>query len=119
MPLKLTDGEQVRDFVYITDAVEAIDKALQKSFHSTLSETINICTSTPTKVKSLIQLTQKTLGVSSNLLKFGEVERRKDETMWAVGDSRKANELLEWKPLVSLEAGIEKMLLYFGKNNEA
>jgi UDP-glucose 4-epimerase len=92
------DGEQKRDFVYISDVVEAFVKA---GFSDKKDEAINIGSGNPKSVNFLADL------ISDNRI---YIPKRPGEPDLSRADISKAKELLNWSPKVELAEGVEKML---------
>ena len=58
------DGEQTRDFVYVTDVIDALVRAGERS--SVLGEVINVGTGAQTSINRLLRLIQEALGVHNS-----------------------------------------------------
>ena len=70
-----SDGTQLRDFLYIDDAISAIIKILKNK--EIAGEIINIGSGKPSKIKSIIIKICKIVG--SGKPNFGKIKFRKDE----------------------------------------
>ena len=92
------DGNQVRDFTYVTDVVEAFVLAGESEFSG---EAINIGTQNPQSVNRLVEL----LGG-----KIEFIPKRPGEPDKTHADIGKAIKLLSWKPQVSFESGVNEVL---------
>jgi len=97
------DGESARDYVYISDAVNATVAALESP---NARGTYNVGTGTPTSLNELLQMveavTQRKLSVSRTM------QRPSDVVKTIALDSTKAFAELGWKPTTSLRDGIAK-----------
>lgn len=113
--IKLTAGEQLRDFIYVSDAVDAIALALEKRshFHPQFEE-ISLGTGTATSIKDFALLVQR-LTKSRASLCFGELPYREYELMSSKAENQKLLEL-GWRPLIPLEFGILKILSCMDKH---
>jgi UDP-glucose 4-epimerase len=92
------DGEQTRDFTYVTDVANAFMLAAKSDL---AGEAVNIASGTPQSVNRLVEL----LG--------GEVTylpKRPGEPDCTWGETSKAQRMLGWRPAVSFEEGVERML---------
>ena len=99
LPLTIVgDGTQTRDFIYVTDAVEA---ALIAADSDIVGEIINIGTGNPQSVNYLANLIG---GETVN------IPKRPGEPESTHADIKKAHKLFKWKPKVSFEEGIKIML---------
>ncbi len=92
------DGEQTRDFVFVTDVAAAFLAAAQSPASDMV---INIGTGKAQSINSLVKM----LG--------GEViyvPKRPGEPDCTLADAQRAKKLLEWTPRVSFEQGVREML---------
>ena len=92
------DGNQVRDFTYVSDVVEAFVLAGESEISG---EAINIGTQNPQSVNRLVEL----LGG-----KIEFIPKRPGEPDKTHADIAKAIKLLSWKPQVSFESGVNEVL---------
>lgn len=99
--INVKDLEPKRDYIYVTDLVAAIVKAVATP--SSL-QVINIGTGVSHSVEELVRIVQEVKGTDLPVISGGE--RRKDEVMDTVADIREAGRLLGWAPEVSLLEGI-------------
>ena len=105
-------GEQLRDFCFIDDFVQAVFSAL--SNNNAYGEVINIASGKPVSVKKLIDIIVSAIG--SGQPQFGQIAYRNGENMSLYGNITKAKEILDWKPSVSLEQGLEETIKWIKKN---
>ena len=110
----LSDGLQVRDFVYIEDAVESLVAAahLTNGQRSGLVEAVNICSGDATSVRSFAETAASAFGVFSKQLSFGEIARRPDDLPYIVGSPEKASSLLGWTARHSVSEGLAKVAAF-------
>ncbi|MEO0156226.1 MAG: NAD-dependent epimerase/dehydratase family protein, partial [candidate division WOR-3 bacterium] len=103
------DGTQSRDFTYVDDIADGTIRALNVNGF----EIINLGNSTPHSLNELIVLIEKTIGKKARVIKrpFASADLK---ATWA--DIKKARLLMGWKPMVSLEQGIEKTIEWYEKN---
>ena len=92
------DGNQVRDFTFVSDVAEAFILAGESEISG---EAINIGTQNPQSVNRLVEL----LGG-----KIEFIPKRPGEPERTHADIAKAINLLSWKPKVSFESGIKEVL---------
>ena len=101
------DGEQTRDYVFVEDVARANLLALGSEVPS---GAYNVGTGTETSVNELYgrmrRISGRDLPPEHGPAKPGEQRR-------SCVDPRKAARLLGWRPLVDLDAGLEKTLRYF------
>lgn len=110
---EMTLGDQYRDFVYIDDVVNAIISVLSKD-NMINGNVFNIGSGKSLQVKEVALLAAKGIGKnSSNLIKFGAIPFRRNEVMDYSVNIKHASELLGWKPMTSLESGLDQTIQYF------
>ena len=93
------DGSQKRDFTYVTDIAEGTVKALAPVGY----EVINLGNSQPYSLNQAIGLMEARLGMKANV-KYLPPQKVDMQATWA--EIGKAARVLDWKPKVSLEEGI-------------
>jgi UDP-glucose 4-epimerase len=109
----MTAGEQVRDFVYISDFVELIRNALQKP---DLNGLYNVGTGHAPTLKETALLVEK-LTNTSGLLRLGAMPYRKEEVWNYCLDNSKTRSAFDWEPLVGLEQGLQQTIDYQKKSH--
>ena len=92
------DGCQTRDFTFVSDIVNAIVVAAESNLSG---EIINIGSNNTYSINQLVEL----LGGDVTF-----IPKRPGEPDCTWADITKAKKLLNWKPLVSLESGVEILL---------
>ena len=112
--IKLTKGEQERDFIYVSDVVNAYyDIFLQvenfaKGFHE-----YEIGSGEAIKIKSLVQLLKRLTNNKNTILGFGELPYRENEIMESKSNIKKIKEEVEWQPQVALKEGLLKVIDWY------
>ena len=107
-------GFQLRDFLYIDDAVNAIYKSLKSNKNN--GEIINIGSQKPIKIRDLILKIIKLIGKGKPI--FSKIKIRSDEPIRLYPDISKAKDILNWYPKFSLEKGLKKTINYYRKNGK-
>lgn len=103
----LSDGEQVRDFVHVGDAVEAIVAAVGSAGSGGQVLDLNIASGVGTSVRQFALMAAGILGGDPDaLLHFGALERRPDDVEWLVGEPAKARETIGWQAGYGLQDGL-------------
>lgn len=92
------DGRQKRDFIYVTDVVEAFIKAAESTV---AGEIFNVGTGKPQSVNQLVKL----LGG-----RVTYVPKRPGEPYYTQADILKIKKVLGWQPKISFKEGVKKML---------
>lgn len=96
-------GGQTRDFIYVSDVVDANIIALEKG-----SGAYNIGTGIPTSVNEIFKLLQKV--TKNHNIKPIYAEERTGEVKHCYLNCKKAEKELDWEPKVSLEEGLKIMV---------
>tara|TARA_B100001248_G_scaffold233181_1_gene194540 strand:- start:712 stop:1638 length:927 start_codon:yes stop_codon:yes gene_type:complete len=98
----VSSGNQVRDFCYIDDVVNAIFLSLTSK--RCCGEIINIASGKPISIKKVVNVIVKKIGLGR--AKFGKIKLRNFENMKLYANISKAKKLLKWKPLINLDKGL-------------
>jgi len=110
---KMTEGYQLRDFIYIEDLTDALIKVL--ICNGLEGEIINIASGFSIKIKD-IALQIAGLIKNTDNLKFGELPYRDSEIMEYAVDIFKASKLLQWHPKIKLSDGLKKTIEFYQKD---
>lgn len=101
-----SDGQSVRDLLYIDDFVESIFACFDnQKIHG---KTINIGSGIPIKIVEVINLATSIIGGGIPL--FGKYIPEKTENPILFADIERAQELLNWTPKVGLEEGMARVI---------
>lgn len=113
----LTYGSQKRDFIYISDVVDAYLKVIKYSIENEFRYKIfDIGTGESTSIRNLTERI-KTFSNSNTLLNFGAIPYRDDEIMCSLADIIEMKNL-EWTPKISIDEGIKRIIqVYTNKEN--
>ena len=111
-PLIYGDGEQKRCFSDIDDCIYSLDRMLTDP--KIIFQTINI--GPDNEVISINELFYKL----SNKLKFNKepiyLRDRPNEVKFAICSSKKAKKILKYKPMISLDESLDKIIDYIKEN---
>jgi len=111
--IKLTLGEQKRDFIYIDDVVSAYLTALEKSPGLASFTEFDVGTGQLLTVKSFMQNLKKTYearyGLTNTKLVFGAIPYREGEMMTVDVDNHGLLDL-GWKPHTKLKGGLTSII---------
>jgi len=107
--IKLTPGEQQRDFIYIDDAVSALLAIMDiQNTKNTAYESWEIGSGSAISLKEFVNLVRHITKSKSNVL-FGALPYRHNETMLSVANIAPL-QTLGWNPQISLSEGISRSL---------
>lgn len=110
-PIIYGNGEQSRDFTYVTNNVEA--NILSCEAEGTAGEVFNIACGNSYTLLNLVEMINKILG--TNTIPIFEKEREGD-VKHSLASIRKASRMFGYKPVVEFEDGLRKTIEYFIKN---
>jgi len=99
------DGEQTRDFTYISDVVNAIVLALHEE--EGVDQIFNVGTGVPTTIN---QLARVFISISGKEGQIRHVKARRGEVRHSYADISKAKRLLGYRPRVDLQTGLSEFL---------
>lgn len=105
-------GKQLRDFLYVDDAISAIFKVFDNDI--TKGKIINIGSGKPIKLIKIINLVKNKIG-GGKIIR-GKIKLRKDEHVLVYPNINNAKKLLRWHPKISFKTGLRKTINYYKKN---
>lgn len=110
--IALSEGLQVRDFVYVGDVVEALlAAAIHMKKHPEMPTSVwNVATGDGRTVREFAQTVARSLGKEEGLLGFGDLPMRPDEVMRLIGNSASIRAQTGWAPRHDLASGIAASL---------
>jgi len=109
------DGTQSRDFIYIDDLINAIRLAANASDCG--GEIFQIATNRETAVSELaseLLIMRNNVNIKQDI-KITNSDSRPGDVKCSYADISKAKRMLNWRPKVSLDEGLEKTVEWFGK----
>jgi UDP-glucose 4-epimerase len=113
--IQLSEGFQKADYIYVSDIVCAYLKAIKRlEFEEIESEyeVFNLGSGSAFSVRDIVSLIEQQLG--REILKSWGPPSMTDIPI-AYSDNSKANNILGWQPVVSIEEGIRNTILYHEK----
>jgi UDP-glucose 4-epimerase len=108
------DGKQVRDFVYVEDAVTAFMSAmicLKSANNSYGHDIINLCTGKPTFIAQLAETIERIAGCN---MQRNYAPSRKGDIRVSIGDPSRMAARLGLRLTTSLEEGLRELIGSFG-----
>ncbi len=103
------DGNQTRDFTYISDIVNATISAAESSISG---EVFNIGGGIRTSLAEIICLLEKLIGKKA---KTEYVKKQMGDVKHTLADIRKAKNILDYKPTMKIEEGLKKEIEWIKK----
>jgi nucleoside-diphosphate-sugar epimerase len=108
--LKMTEGRQTREFIYVDDVVEVFVRALLQP--GIEGEVINVSRGEEVSIRELAMTVLELMGNPVQGL-FGALENRPTEIWRMFGDNTKSRELLGWAPTTSLADGLAATIAWY------
>lgn len=105
--IKLTPGEQKRDFIYIDDVIRAYQLLVEQKNLENYEE-FELGSGNIISIKDLVEKVH-VLTNSSSVLDFEALTYRENEAMESKANITRLNRL-GWKPVISLEKGLRKII---------
>ena len=106
--LKLTAGEQTRDFIYIDDVVSAFDALLMQCHQLEPVLDIEVGSGVAPSIRQFVESAHR-LTASSTRLHFGAIPYRANEAMHCLANLERIRQL-GWAPRFDLDAGLKKTI---------
>jgi len=100
----MTKGEQVRDFLYVSDVVSALILTAQNT--NSYGETMNVCSGKGTKLSTLASAVNNTMKTNAKII-LGAIPYRDSEVWEMIGDNSKIKNNIGFIPAINIEKGIE------------
>jgi UDP-glucuronate 4-epimerase len=108
-------GTRKRDYTYVGDIVDAVNKSLNKKMKDGEFEVLNIGNSNPVALKDLLKKVEKVLKVKANV-KSRPSHNASVELTHA--NTKKAKKYLGWQPKTPFEKGIQKFVEWYKGNRK-
>ena len=111
--IKLTTGEQKRDFIYVEDVVSALMTILKKTSTLQRYNEFDVGTGQLIEVKTFLEYLKKiyksNFGAIKTRLAFGEIPYRQQEIMTVEVDNKPLIDL-GWSPKMDVQQGLKEIL---------
>jgi UDP-glucose 4-epimerase len=107
-------GKQKRDFLYITDAVDGVYKAITNQY--SVGKIINLGFGKPVMLKTIIEKIK--FKIKKGKPDYGKIKMRKEEQLINYPNITLAKKQLKWKPKTLMLKGLDKTIKYFKANNK-
>lgn len=105
--MKLTLGEQVRDFMFVEDLVKIL-MDIGESNKLKLYDVYNVCSGFPCTVYEFVCEIIEVCHFDKTLFMFGEIQYRKNESMYFSGDNSKLQSIIDLNLEQNHKKGIQK-----------
>ncbi len=106
--ITIKDDRPKRDYIHVTDIVDAVSAVLNKPAKSTAIQIYNLGTGRSYSVKEVIDLVCRFSEKKPKYTCLNEI--RQNEVMDTIADISKIKTEIGWEPMVSLEQGIMQLI---------
>jgi nucleoside-diphosphate-sugar epimerase len=110
-PAKCTDGQQIRDFMYVEDVSHAFVSLL----NSNVKGVVNIGSGQPITIKEIVIEISNKLN-AHDLLRFGEIQTPLNDPPLVVANSMRLRKEINFEPQYNLRQGLQKTIDYLLAN---
>jgi nucleoside-diphosphate-sugar epimerase len=110
---EFTSGNQIYNFIYVSDIASAIVKSLYKK---NINGIFNLGSEKSYTIKYVVKLIFKKLKIKKKPI-FGELNYRNDQIMRFSPSISKIKKNLKWQPKYSISKGLNKTIKFIKKNN--
>lgn len=110
------DGSHTRDWIYVEDLCEALDKLLDIDIGQLQGEAINLGTGVETSIGRIAELVLEELDRPRSLLTL--VEDRPGQVSRHLASIDKARRLLDWAPTTAFETGLKRTIQWYSENRQ-
>lgn len=108
------NGLQTRDWVYILDHVQAVERVIEADGAAVIGEVVNIGTGVETSVKTIAEMVFARFNRPDRVLLNGS--QRPGQVRRQVSSTRKSAERLGWRAQTPLAEGLEKTVQWYIEN---
>jgi dTDP-glucose 4,6-dehydratase len=108
------DGHASRDWLYVADAAEAIERVIETPIESLAGEVLNVATGVDISVNDIAGMVLDVLGKPPELR--AHVPERPGQVDRHIGSTEKAERLLGWRARTSFEDGLVRTIAWYREN---
>jgi UDP-glucose 4-epimerase len=109
---KITKAEQLWDYIYIDDVIDAIVKIIDKD---NISGTFNLGSGQSIELRQIINKVKNLINPNLDI-QFGAVLYREDQIMHLESDIDKISKEIKWTPSIKIDEGLKKTVDWFKLN---
>ena len=108
---KCSEGNQLRDFLYVDDLINLFIKIFNKK--NIKHEVYNVGSGNPKKIKHIINSINKIIKKGKPL--YGAIKMRNDESMTSYPNISKVKKIFRWTPTTNILTGLKKTIKFYDK----
>lgn len=110
------DGRSSRDWIYVQDHCEALDRVMHAPLDLVRGEVINLGSGVSTDISSLARLISGKMGVAAEqIVPIGD---RPGQVVRHTSSTDKAERLLGWRATTSLDTGLDRTIAWYRENRK-
>lgn len=110
------DGSSKRDWLYVEDHCEALDKIIHADIEKVKGEVFNVGTGKSIDVLTIAKMVLEELGKPESLITY--LSDRPGQVIEHIADTSKAERVLDWKYKTEFEDGLKKTIRWADENQE-
>jgi len=110
------DGSAERDWVYVEDVCQAIDRAMHCEYQDVDGEAINIGSGRSVSIKRIAETVVSIMDAPESLITY--VDDRPGQVFRHTADAEKAQRLLGWRAETDFEDGLARTIAWYKENRE-
>lgn len=110
------DGSAARDWIFVEDTAEAVDKAVHAPLDKVKGEVFNVGVGVSISILKIAEMICDIFGLDRKQLEF--VEERFGQVKKHISSTEKSTSVIGFKPNVDFNEGIKRMIEWY-KNNRA
>ena len=103
-----THGEQIRDYLYIKDAADALVSLLE----SKVEGPVNVASGQAVNLRKIIDAAAKAVG-RADLVRYGAIKAAEDDPPLLLAETKKLFQQVDWQPRYSLEEGMQETVTWW------
>jgi UDP-glucose 4-epimerase len=107
-PFEMSEGKQMRDYIFITDFIAALMSAIRTP--NIEGEVFNIGSGQTYPLREIARKVWEISGADASLLKIGARRASLSELHNTCANITKAEKFLDWRPTISLENGLNQTI---------
>lgn len=110
------DGLSMRDFIYVEDFCEAVDKALHADINKIKGEVINVGSGKAHSINEIADIITDKLKTPKSLIQH--IGDRPGQVFKHISSTEKAKKLLDWEAKISFLDGLDKAIEWYVDNRK-
>ena len=110
------NGESSRDWMFVEDTCEGLDRVLHAEGDRVIGKTINLGTGTDTSVVEIARRILRLMNKPESLLKF--IEDRPGQVTRHISSVSKSLEYLNWQSKIDLDEGLKHTIEFYQNNRK-